>query len=69
MDIIEWSSLWEVANPIIIMMIAFIVCGILSAIIIAFSPKGLIREVVRVLTIPFIICGGLVSLYIAIQLY
>ncbi|WP_186579765.1 hypothetical protein [Aquibacillus kalidii] len=65
----EWSQIWEVAGPFIIMGIAALIIGIIFLIIISAMPKGLMKELVRILAILSVIGGSLLALYIASQIW
>lgn len=64
-DLFNLNDMWEAAGPIIIMGITAVVLGIIVLIIINLIPKGILRELFRVLAIVIVIGGSLLSLQIA----
>ncbi|UOQ85682.1 hypothetical protein [Gracilibacillus salinarum] len=68
-NLFNWNSLWDVAGPFIIMGITAVVLGIVFMIIINLIPRGILREIVRILAIVAIIGGSLLSLQIAANIW
>jgi glucan phosphoethanolaminetransferase (alkaline phosphatase superfamily) len=59
------NELWTVAGPIIIMGIVALVIGIICVVVLYRIPKGLGRDLFRVLSIILVVGGAWGSVYIA----
>ncbi|WP_153465086.1 hypothetical protein [Sediminibacillus terrae] len=68
-ELFDWSQLWEVTGPFIIMGITAVVLCVIALIVISVIPKGIVKELVRVIAIVCVLGGSVLSLYIASQIW
>ncbi len=60
---------WEAADPIIIMAISAIILGILGLLVLSIIPKGVFKELFKVLVIVIILGGSFISLRIVATIW
>ncbi|MEC4566756.1 hypothetical protein L8C07_12440 [Paenibacillus sp. CMAA1739] len=60
-----WTGIWDNAGPFIIGAITAVVIYILGEILCTFIPKGLTRDIYRILLIVAVVVGTIVAIYIS----
>jgi hypothetical protein len=65
MKIFDWNQFWDVAGPFVIMAIAALVIFVFCMIVMSRIPKGMAKELFRILAICLIVGGSVLALYIA----
>lgn len=67
--VMTWTGIWDNAGPFIIGAITAVVIYMLGEILCTFIPRGLTREIYRILLIVAVVIGTVAAIYISSRIW